>query len=398
MRRHYLRNRRFKHNTAGTSYTPKQLASFYAYPPGIDGSGTKIAVIELGGGFVWAPIAAYLRQMGLTAVKEPIVRLIGGAQNAPDGPDGAQGEVELDICVIAGMAPGAQQLVYFAPNTDSGFLAAIEAAIADGVDVISISWGGPENQWDSQTVNAFEAAFKAAADAGITVCAAAGDNGSGDGESGQHADYPASSPSVLGCGGTALHSMSPINETVWNDGAQGGATGGGVSALFPLPDYQKTAGTPSKTHRCVPDVAGVADPETGWIVSIAGQQTVIGGTSAVAPMWAALLAILVQVLGKKLGLVHTQLYALQGWARDILQGSNGMYSARAGYDCCSGIGVPNGGKLLAALKAALQPPAPTPAPPAPTPTPAPPAPAPAIQRTIVVTGSNLGISVDGRSV
>jgi kumamolisin len=392
----YIKHRHFKHNTGGVSYTPKQLAGIYGFPKGFDGTGQKVAVIELGGGYVQSDLDAYFHSLGLPVTVKPVIFVsINGATNAPGDPNGADGEVMLDLCVIGGMAPGCQLYCYMADNTDAGFLDAIAQAIKDGMNVISISWGGAENQWAPASISAMNSAFASAQVAGITVTVAAGDNGSGDGEPGQHVDFPASSPYVLACGGTSLPSTSPLTEVVWNDGSNGGATGGGVSALFPLPSWQAKANVPGSKMRGVPDVAGNADPETGWNIIVDGQAMVIGGTSAVAPMWAALAACLNQALGKPVGFLNPSLYALAGWDRDITSGNNGTYTARAGYDCCTGQGVPIGDKLLAALKPTA-PPVPAPPPiPAPPPAPVPP-PAPHT-RTIIVTGASL-VTVDGKTV
>jgi kumamolisin len=196
------------------------------------------------------------------------------------------------------------------------------------------------------------------------VTVAAGDGGSSDGLTGDHVDFPASSPHVLACGGTHLAaSASAISsETVWNDGSSGGATGGGVSTMFAMPTWQKglsakkTSGTSAALKkRGVPDVAGDADPRTGYQVYVDGQAQVIGGTSAVAPLWAGLVARLAQAKGAKLGLLAPTLYsgAHSGKAttglRDITSGSNGGYSAHAGWDACTGLGTPNGTALLALL-------------------------------------------------
>jgi kumamolisin len=181
-----------------------------------------------------------------------------------------------------------------------------------------------------------------------------------------HTDFPASSPHALACGGTSLHadlSTGVITaETVWNDGAGGGATGGGVSRTFPLPGWQATAGVPASpagtAGRGVPDVAGNADPVTGYRVLVDGQETVIGGTSAVAPLMAALAARLAQAVGNHLGLLQTTLYSgvrpgqPVAAVRDITTGSNGAYSAGPGWDACTGLGVPIGAALLSALTAA----------------------------------------------
>ncbi len=350
------------------SYTPPQVAALYQFPAGTDGSGHTVAIIELGGGFSSADLDSYFSGLGITA---PSVTAVGvdGASNVPDqAPQGADGEVLLDIEVVGSVAPGAAQLVYFAPNTDQGFVDAVTNAVhAQPTPVaVSISWGGPESSWTSQSMTALDAAIADGAALGVTVTAAAGDNGSGDGASdGQpHADFPASSPHALACGGTSLQADvaagTVTSETVWNDGGQGGATGGGVSQTFGLPAWQATAGVPDNPAgspgRGVPDVAGNADPATGYQVLIDGQQTVIGGTSAVAPLWAALTARLVQTLGTPLGLAQTALYAgvLPGQPvaglRDITSGSNGAYQAGPGWDACTGLGVPVGGALLARLQ------------------------------------------------
>jgi subtilase family serine protease len=344
MFRHYFKPSR----AGGQSWTPPALAAHYNFPAGINGQGKKVAVIELGGGYVQADLDKYFSGMGLT-VKPVVFHSIAGGQNAPGDPNGADGEVMLDLCVIGGMASGAELHCYMSPNTNGGFLAAIQQAITDKMDAISISWGGPEDSWDSATLTAFNNAFLAAANAGITVTAAAGDNGSGDGESGDHVDFPASSPYVLACGGT---SVSGTTEVVWNDG---GATGGGVSSVFAIPTYQKSANVPGSTHRGVPDVAGNADPQTGWIIVVDGQTMVIGGTSAVAPMWAAIAVVLSQSLGRNVGFMHNTLYANTSWARDVLVGNNGTYQARPGYDCCTGLGVPDVTKLLALFGAPVTP-------------------------------------------
>ena len=395
--RSYHKFSRFRHMTAG-GYSPVQLAAFYGFPTGTTGAGKNVAVIELGGGFVQADLNTYFKSLGLT-VKSVIFHSIDGAKNAPGDPNGDDGEVMLDLCVIGGMAPGAQMHCYMAPNTDAGFVDAINQAIADKVDAISISWGGPEDEWSGTTITQMEAAFVKAAAAGITVTVAAGDNGSSDGEVGNHVDYPASSPNVTGCGGTSLPTLSAASEVVWNDGTAGGATGGGISTLFNLPSYQAKANVPGGTKRGVPDIASVADPNTGVAVIIDGQMYVIGGTSMVAPIIAALAVRLSEGLGKNPGFMNSWLYALKGISRDIVSGSNGTYVAKTGWDACTGTGVPIGTALLTALTAALNPPAPAPVPPAPTPTPpAPVPPAPvAGTRTIVVTGASK-VTVDGKLV
>lgn len=342
-----------------SSFTPLQLAKLYQFPAGLDGSGECIAIIELGGGYRTADLKAYFSGLGLAAPKVKAVNVDGG-RNSPSNANSADGEVMLDIEVAAALAPKASIVVYFAPNTDRGFLDAINKAVNDATNkpsVISISWGGPESSWTSQALTQYNQAFQAAGAVGVTVCAAAGDNGSTDGvkDGHTHVDFPASSPYVLGCGGTRLTARGTTiaSETVWNAGADS-ATGGGVSSVFPLPKYQKSIPvvTPVNPGREVPDVAGDADPATGYQVRVDGQNYVIGGTSAVAPLWAGLIALFNQKLKTPVGYLNPLLYSSlsgKGGFRDVTSGNNGAFAARKGWDACTGWGSPVGTRLLAAL-------------------------------------------------
>jgi kumamolisin len=350
-----------------TQFTPPQVAGVYDFPANLTGSGQCIGIVELGGGYKTADLKTYFSGLGLTTPTVSSVSVDQG-KNAPTGSaNGPDGEVMLDIEVAGSVAPGAKIVVYFCPNTDKGFLDAVTQAIHDTTNkpsVISISWGGPESTWSAQAIEQFDQAFQAAATLGITICVACGDNGSSDGVSDglAHVDFPASSPNVLACGGTTLDvatgSKTVSNEVVWNDGADGGATGGGVSDSFPLPSYQQDAGVPpsanagGKIGRGMPDVAADADPETGYSVRVDGTDTVTGGTSAAAPLWAGLIARLNQSLGQPVGFLNPMLYgaiAQAGVFRDITSGNNGAYSAGPGWDACSGWGSADGAKLLKAL-------------------------------------------------
>jgi kumamolisin len=349
---------------AATSYTPPQVAALYQFPSGTDGTGQTIAIIELGGGFAAGDLNTYFDGLGIPV---PSVSAVGvdGATNSPGADPGADGEVLLDIEVAGAVAPGARQVVYFAPNTDQGFIDAVATAAhaATTPTAISISWGQSEDSWTAQARTALDQAMADAAALGTTVCVASGDNGSSDGQpSGNHVDFPASSPHALACGGTNLAGNPSTgvisSETVWNDGPFGGATGGGVSDVFAVPSWQATAGVPAAGGgggRGVPDVAGDGDPQTGYQVLVDGQQQVIGGTSAVAPLWAALVGRLAQATGKRFGLIQPALYAgtrpgvdVAGF-RDITSGNNGAYSAGPGWDACTGLGSPQGAALLARL-------------------------------------------------
>ena len=345
---------------AGTSFTPVQIASLYKFPAGLDGSGQCIAIIELGGGYKPADLKAYFAGLGLPTPTVKAIRVDGG-RNHPTNANSADGEVMLDIEVAAAVAPKALIAVYFAPNTDQGFLDAITTAVHDSVNkpsVISISWGAAEADWTAQALRQFDQAFQEAAAMGVTVCCAAGDSGSSDGvaDGKPHVDFPASSPFALGCGGTKLSAAGQAisAEVVWNEGAHS-ATGGGVSGFFPLPTYQNKAKVPAPTGsggRGVPDVAGDADPATGYKVRVDGQNLVFGGTSAVAPLWAGLIALMNQKLGHPVGFLNPLLYgslAGKGLFNDITAGNNSGFSARVGWDPCTGWGSPIGSKLLHAL-------------------------------------------------
>jgi kumamolisin len=373
---------RLRPRAAGTdgTFTPPQVAQIYNFPTGVTGTGQTIGIIELGGGFTTTDIASYFKQLGIAAPNVTAVLLDGGS-NAPTNANSADGEVMLDIEVAGSVAPGANIVVYFTTNTDQGFQDAISTAIHDTTNnpsVISISWGGPESGWAQTAINSMDSTCRSAAALGISITVASGDNGSTDGTNTDTVDFPASSPHVLACGGTALVSSNGqrTSETVWNDQAGGGgASGGGYSKVFALPDWQTSAvAQPAKKHqhkkhassvavaemeehatkpeayRGVPDVAGNASPETGYQVLVDGQQMVVGGTSAVAPLWAGLIALMNQQLGKNLGFINPLLYPLkESPFYDVTSGTNGDYSAGPGWDPCTGLGSPNGQSLVTAL-------------------------------------------------
>ncbi len=342
------------------------LCAAYSWPTGLAGGGV-IAIIEFGGGWVGSDIDAYFEKVNLP---KPVVVdvLIGGGGNAPnpggDPSANPDGEVALDIEVAAAsysVATGqsATIWVYWADAGDWGSMAtAISAAAADGCDVCSISWGSDEANWQAagQAVGAdfagrLNAAAKAAAAAGMTVFAAAGDNDSSDGgPTPANVDLPSSSPFVVGCGGTSKPHGGG-EETVWNNdpgNPSGSGTGGGFSTIFtPMPPWQ--AGAPHGPGRMVPDVSANADPNLGYAIVVHGRTLAFAGTSAVAPLYAGLFA----AFGRKLSLatsqtlVTPQLWLNQMCFTDIVTGDNGFFRARIGPDPCTGLGSPIGRKLAA---------------------------------------------------
>jgi kumamolisin len=351
---------------ASTTFTPTQLAALYGFPAGT-GQGECIAIIELGGGYRTTDLQRYFAGLQVSQPNVLAESVDHGKNQATGDANGPDGEVMLDIEVAGAIAPGAKIVVYFAPNTDAGFLDAITSAIHDTANkpsVISISWGGPESSWTQQAMTAYDQAFQAAATMGITVCVAAGDGGSDDGvgDGADHVDFPASSPFSLACGGTNLLASgnSITQETVWNNGPNNGATGGGVSSFFALPPYQEglqvtrtQGGTQALAMRGVPDVSGDADPQTGYDVRVDGQNLVIGGTSAVAPLWAGLIARVNAATARRAGFINPRLYVNASALHDITQGNNGDFAAATGWDACTGLGSLNGQKIAAAVDGGL---------------------------------------------
>jgi kumamolisin len=369
----------------GTFYPP-QLAQLYSFPPDLDGSGQNVAIFAFNGasegdprgGYKLSVLKTYFEQILGGTTPDITNVVVQGPGNDP-GPDtqasgnngDATGEVLLDMCVVGAMAPGAKIFMYFTEFTSQGWVDALHDAIAgdNDISVISISYGNPEDDpqgaWTAMGVKVVNQAFEAAIAKGITICCASGDDGSSDQvRIGAHVDFPASSPFVLGVGGTKLvasNSSTPriASETVWNETLQGeGSTGGGISAVFTKPSYQDgadvppSANPPHKIGRGVPDVCADADPETGVIrVKIDGKIEPIGGTSAAAPLWAALIARLNQGLKARCGFLNEVLYTklANNVLNDITSGNNGAYAARPGWDACTGLGSPDGEKLLQAL-------------------------------------------------
>lgn len=374
----------FAAHAGAAAFTPPQLAKIYQFPAKADGKGQCIALIELGGGYKVADLNAYATSLGLPAPNVVAVS-VDGAHNRPTGnPNGPDGEVVLDIEVAAGVAPGAKIAVYFAPNTDRGFLDAVSAAVHDTNNrpsVISISWGGPESSWTKQSMDAMTQVFREAAAIGVPVFVAAGDDGATDGvETGElTVDFPASSPAAIACGGTRLEAANGkrTREVVWNDlASDSGATGGGFSKIYQAPVWQKTSLKDFKQRmRGVPDVSANADPQTGYRIRVDGKSLVFGGTSAVAPLMAGLVALCAQkggatprdFMARVYGAGQTLAVAkhapsppasvkLADFAAasspstpivfDVTEGTIDGFAAKKGWDACTGLGVPVGTRLL----------------------------------------------------
>jgi kumamolisin len=364
-------------------FFPAELASVYSFPDG-DGQGQLIGVLEFGGGYFPDDLATFCQNAN---VGVPEVDTVSVNDTPTNLRDGAEGEVMLDVEVIAGVCPSASVVVYFSSFDEGGWVDALDTAVHDKdhpLSVISVSWGYAEDAqgaWSEGAIDTINDTLKAAALLGITICVASGDDGSDDevGDGHAHVDFPSSSPYVLGVGGTTLEAKKGggFTETAWKDGDglrqdNGGSTGGGVSAHFLRPDWQtvtvKSVNPGAIDGRIVPDVAADASANTGYWTVVDGQGGASGGTSAAAPLWATLIARINENLGAKgpVGYLTPLLYQAtqsaktlgQAGCRDITQGNNstaavGGYPAGAGYDAVTGWGVPVGNDLLTALQAIL---------------------------------------------
>ncbi len=382
------------------AFSALELAEIYRFPRHATGKGQCIGVIELGGGYYRSDLEAFFASLKLPMPKITDVS-VGGVKNAPadrgrveefmsaergkvrDTKSGARAanaelrrladmvqptiETTMDIELVAGFAPGAHIVVYFAPNTEQGIFHALTTALADKRNrpsVLSLSWGEPEPNVSAKYAALIDEVLKNLANVGVTVCVSSGDFGAHNGTPGKPSvNFPASSPYALGCGGTMLKASGrKIEEEVaWNcifDGMHG-ATGGGISAIFPRPYWQQAfemPHSPAKTGgRGVPDVAGVADPHTGCRIVVGGVDGVSAGTSAVAPLWAALVARMNHAMGAHSGYLNSLLYKLASSSKDkasfrpITRGENGAYHAGPGWNACTGLGSPQGEHLLEAL-------------------------------------------------
>ncbi|HVA51601.1 MAG TPA: S53 family peptidase [Pirellulales bacterium] len=360
-----------------------QLAAHYNYPSG-DGSGQTVGLLEFGGGYFPDDLKKFC---SLAGISPPTVTAISTDGTSTSAKDGAEGEVMLDIEVVAGVCPEANIAVYFAQWTEIGWITALDAAIQDSHNdpgVLSISWGAPEDTdiWTEQAMTQVNESFLEAAHLGITVCLAAGDDGSSDADLDGHAhvDFPGSSPYVLSVGGTTvLADDGSAPDVAWKEGDglrndNGGSTGGGVSAVFPRPAWQAgldniiSVNPGAILGRCIPDLSANADwTASPYLLVVDGHAQPNGGTSAASPLVAALITRIngQRGPGKRLGYVTPVLYQKLGaqavgalGCTDVESGDNntsqvGGYSAGPGYDAASGWGTPNGQNLLHVLNMAL---------------------------------------------
>jgi kumamolisin len=362
-------------------FWPAQVGRLYDFPTGVDGSGETIAIIALGGRLGDADVTGFFSRAEIETphITTVPVDAVHARNVSSDAAIDLDREVMLDVAIAGSIAPKAALVVYLGgTQNDQTFFNTITAAIHDAEHVpsiISISWGLPERAWTRQARDAVDAAFADAAALRVTVLCAAGDHGAaGDGMLDDRAqvDFPGASPNVLACGGTTLTGIADgvVSECTWNN-RNGWATGGGVSECFTAPPWQsdirkRLRRRGSKKHgRGVPDVAANADPRSGYVMPVHGAWHPVGGTSAVAPLYAGLCALINQATHSAAGALAPALYALHTANaarvfRDVTIGDNSVpasggtgavkgYRARTGWDACTGLGSLNGRALLASL-------------------------------------------------
>ena len=360
---------------------PADLEQRYSFPEG-DCSGQTIAIAEFGGGYFPDDVSKFCEthgralpqietvSVGATPLTPTQIAALSAEQQGPAL--GESHEVMMDVEIVAGLCANAKICVFYAPFDEKGWIDLLDrlVAAAPAPVAVSMSWGLAEDSadWSAAALDAINQRLRAASARGITVCAAAGDDGSGDQMDDQraHVHFPASSPFVLAVGGTMLDGE---DEVVWwnapGDRSQprGGSTGGGVSVKFPRPEWQNvriaSLNPGAIDGRVVPDVAALAGPP-GYSLVFDGQPTLNGGTSAAAPLWAALIARIaaagVGAPRKAPAFLAPLLYqkSNDGRARgptafdDITRGNNTSpqpgfgYDAQVGFDAVSGWGVPTG--------------------------------------------------------
>lgn len=370
--------------------TPADLEQRYNFPAG-DSQGQEIAIAEFGGGYFAEDMTAYCNKF-----QRPVPKVQAISVDAPaytlqqilalpkkqraDELDTSI-EVMMDVEIIAGLCPGASISVYFSTFDQGGWVDLLNTVIAAKPAVLSVSWGLAEDDpgWSANAVAVITERLNVARLLGITICVSAGDDGSGDqvDDGAGHVDFPAASPFTLAVGGTMLvKSASKVNEVTWweapgrRTGTGGGATGGGVSVVFPRPSWQTvqiTSINPKAIDgRVIPDISALAGEPLYDLVFV-GKAQPNGGTSASAPLWAALIARINAQLPppKQQRFLTPLLYQKAGASplgkiamRDVTSGNNTStppgkgYKAGPGFDAVTGWGVPDGMKLLNALATA----------------------------------------------
>lgn len=347
--------------------TPAQLSAAYGFALSPDtGAGQTIAIVDAyNDPNIQSDLATFSSQYNLPQANLTVLNQNGQTTNLPQSDPSWSLEIALDVEWVHALAPAAKIVLVEANSASVGDLMKAVQTAEGKANVVSMSWGGSEFQGEQQYDSS--AYF---GKPGVTFVAAAGDTGGAYG-----AQWPASSPNVVSVGGTRLNLSNSGggygSETAWDgsfswfSGASG--SGGGVSVLEAMPNYQTAAlGTQYASGRVTPDVASNADPNTGLAVysSVAGAGatgwTIVGGTSAGAPVWSAILANADQArAANHLGSLSSAqtlkfLYGLYGSStayaanfHDISTGANFVAFATQGFDPVTGLGSPIANNLIA---------------------------------------------------
>lgn len=338
-----------------SGYTPQDLAQVYNYPNAnnknatttLSGKGVKIAVATAEN-YDQKDMDEYYKQFGIKRTGQVVNIYVGG------NPNKVNGETTLDLQMVAGQAPGADILMYMGNDPKfTTFTLVFNQIVTDNkADIMSVSWGLCEDGTGKAQMLTEQAIFKQGAAQGIAMFAAAGDDGAYDCPTKKpmlSVDYPSSDPYITAVGGTTLYASGGkrTSEGAWTGG------GGGISAYHKRPTWNNGNGVPAGDMRMSSDVSLVSDPWTGYAIYVEGQWGEVGGTSAAAPMWAALWALSVENAGGRLGLANETIYRMGNSADygklfyDVTSGNNGDhrgpgYNTGPNWDHPTGWGAPDG--------------------------------------------------------
>ena len=345
-------------------YTPSQLASYYGFKwdfsHGINGRGLTVAVVDAyGDPAINYDLAVFDNFTGLPSFNLTIEQVGSGTFNSNSS---WALETALDVEWVHAMAPMARIILYVSSDASGGLDKALSLAVTQGIaNVISVSWGSAESLLSQQEVSSMNSIISSATSSGITIVAASGDQGSNDGTSSPTVNFPASDPNVLSVGGVSLfNGSSGFSESAWG-GVNKGVTfgsGGGYSKFFNAPYWQ--SGIVQGTHRGVPDVAMIANPQTPVVVFMKGNRYNVGGTSLGTPIWGDIIALMDQYNGMRLGNTDPLLYQIYRSTEyssafsDITTGTNGKYAAGTGWDPVTGLGTPHVSALVNLSRLVIQ--------------------------------------------
>ena len=385
-----------------TTITVPEVIKLYDFPTN-SASGQTVGIFNGGGNYDTTPmtgdIAKYFAGMPAGFQTIPDIQQVPPGSNDPSliGPWDEDLEITQDILIAATVAQGATIAVYLESDDETGWIDWLSKAVMPAAgdptpSVLTTSWifahSDDTDHVAAGVQSALSMAFQAAAVRGITIFVAQGDHGSSEGlpkdDAGRscHVQYAGTDPWVTSCGGTTIGNVaadqSSFDEVAWSDvvpGIGNVATGGGVSDSIPQPDFQHAASVNpislnpgGGVRRGVPDIAGNASPNSGYPYTVGGMAFTANGTSAVAPLYAGLIAVINAALGQRVGYLNPTLYALGTQLgtdigirpyRDIRFGDNYLadgapfYLSGSGWDACTGWGSVKGSLLLDAFKVLL---------------------------------------------